>query len=146
MAIPWDTTGISDEDFPTAPDGVYEFKITSAEETKTKTKGYPAVVVRAQIIEALEHNGVGIMHQVTIMPGNMPGAGIAKKFLKSIGEPYEGKIDIVAMNWIGKKFTGYIIRDKYEGKTRNKIKWTQSYRPDENVSQKGKASDETIPF
>ena len=146
MDIPWDTTGISMDDFPTVPDGTYELKITNTESTVSKNSGNPLVIVDTEVIDSLEGNGVRIRHYVTIMPAKdengkpTPGAGIAKKFLKSIGEPFEGKIDIVPSNWKGKKFTAGIIREKYEGKLQNKIKWTQSYRPDENVIKK--ASEE----
>jgi len=128
MVIPWDTTGISAEDFPTAPDGTYEMEIANAEETKTKDKKYPMVIVDAKIIDSLEHNGVKIRYWVTIMPKGDSGAGISKKFIKSIGQPFEGKISIVATNWIGKKFTAGVTLEKYEGKLQNKIKYVTPYR------------------
>ena len=71
------------------------------------------------------------------------GAGIALKFLKSIGEPYEGEFKWNEKNWIGKKLKATIkhevaIQGKSAGKTFAKVAWVDPLN--------GEQADTEIPF
>jgi hypothetical protein len=56
------------------------------------------------------------------MPKDKPGAGMSVHFLKTIGQPYEGQVNIDSTQWVGSEFRGYVIQDEYQGKKGNKIK------------------------
>lgn len=87
----------------------------------TKEKNYPKVDFLAEVINDTEYNGERVFHSVTFMPKDKPGAGMAIHFLKTIGQPYEGKIKPDAQAWVGAKFMGYAITDEYKGKVKNKL-------------------------
>jgi len=46
---------------------------------------------------------------------------MALHFLKCIGEPHEGEIDIDPMDWERKTFMGKVVVSEYEGKKNNKL-------------------------
>lgn len=87
----------------------------------TKEAKYPKVDFLAEVIDDEEYNGERIFHTVTFMPKEKDGSGMAIHFLKTIGQPYEGKLKPDAQAWVGSKFMGYAITDEYKGKTKNKI-------------------------
>jgi len=95
----------------------------------TKEKKYPKVDFLAEVVDDEEFNGERIFHSVTFMPKGKDGAGMAIHFLKTIGQPYEGQIKPDCFNWVGKRFTGYVIEDEYNGKKKNKLGEIKLYEP-----------------
>lgn len=111
-------------------DGMKEYPF----EGYTKEKNYPKVDFLAEVIDDEEFNGERIFHSVTFMPKETegkptPGAGMAIHFLKTIGQPFEGKLQPDAQAWVGAKFLGYAIEDEYKGKKKNKIGEIKVYEP-----------------
>lgn len=111
-------------------DGSKEYPL----EGYTKEKNYPKVDFLAEVIDDEEFNGERVFHSVTFMPKETdgkptPGAGMAIHFLKTIGQPYEGKIKPDAQAWVGSKFMGYAITDEYKGKIKNKLGEIKVYEP-----------------
>lgn len=96
------------------PAGEYTFEIVKAEEGFTQ-KGLPMVKLMARVVEG-ECKGRGIFHNVTFLPNDSPGAGIAIHFLKSIGEPWEEaeNLDIDCTRWVGRQFVGNVIQEPYK--------------------------------
>jgi hypothetical protein len=134
MSFDFDGTGIVVEDKKfekkLLPKGNYDFEIVEFVskagnsyplEGKTKN-GDPKVDILAQVINSAEFDGERIFHSVTFMPKDKPGAGMAIHFLKTIGQPYEGKFNVNPEAWVGERFRGYVISDEYQGKKSNKIK------------------------
>jgi hypothetical protein len=102
----------------------------------TNEAKYPKVDILVKVINDPEYNDERIFHTVTFMPKDKKGAGMAIHFLKSIGQPWEGKFQVASNNWVGCQFKGYVITDEYKGKTKNKI---GEIKPMEEVK-------ESIPF
>lgn len=111
-------------------DGSKEYPL----EGYTTEKKYPKVDFLAEVIDDPEFNGSRVFHSVTFMPKETdgkqtPGAGMAIHFLKTIGQPYEGKISPNSEDWVGAKFLGYALEDEYKGKKKNKIGEIKVYEP-----------------
>lgn len=106
-------------------DGTKEYPM----EGFTKEAKYPKVDFLAEVIDDEEFNGERIFHTVTFMPKGKDGSGMAIHFLKTIGQPYEGKIKPDAQAWVGAKFMGYAVTDSYNGKTKNKLGEIKIYEP-----------------
>lgn len=87
---------------------------------KTKN-GDPKVDCLVKVINDPEFSDERIFHTVSFLPKDNKGAGMAIHFLKTIGQPWEGKFSVVPKNWVGRQFKGYIVQDEYLGKTKNKI-------------------------
>lgn len=133
------------------PKGWYDFEIityTTNDGTKTypmegftKEAKYPKVDLLLQVINNTQYQDVRVFHTVTFMPKEKDGSGMAIHFLKTIGEPYEGKLDIDSQDWIGKKLQGFAVTDEYKGKVKNKL---GEIKPIGEGEQKEKSDD--IPF
>jgi len=95
----------------------------------TKEKKYPKVDLLAEVIDDEEFNGERVFHSVTFMPKDKEGAGMAIHFLKTIGQPWEGKIAPDCSKWLGAKFTAYVLTDEYNGKIKNKLGEIKLYEP-----------------
>lgn len=89
----------------------------------------PMVNFLAEVIDDEEYNGERVFHTVTFLSKERPGAGISIHFLKTIGEPWEGKFAVNSDNWMGKRFMGFVINEEYKGKTKNKITEIKAYEP-----------------
>lgn len=92
-----------------APGGVYVLRVTEPKEGQTRNDD-PKVDCKI-VIDSGPFKGVWCYHTVAFLGrdenGNpMPGAGIAKHFLKIIGEPFEGNINVSGARWEGKRFKG----------------------------------------
>lgn len=134
MSFDFDSTGIVVEDKQFVkkllPKGNYDFEIVKFISKAGKVyplegttkNGDPKVDLLAQVINSAEFDGERIFHSVTFMPKDKQGAGMAIHFLKTIGQPFEGKISIDPAAWVGERFRGYVIEDEYQGKKSNKIK------------------------
>jgi len=101
------------EGFQLIPDGTYDFQITDVKEKKTSA-GYPMVNVECEIKNNAELNGQRIFHNVTFMPPEKSGSGISTHFLKVIGQPWEGAIEVDPLNWVGESFRAKVGTREYE--------------------------------
>jgi len=134
----YDATGVS-LDRPQRKlleEGWYTFRIRDVKESKSKRGDFMAKVT-CEVVENLLYTGTWVFHNVTFVPPTEKGAGMAVHFLKTIGEPWEGKIDIQIQHWLGAKFQGKVTITEYEGKKRNEIT---------EVKVVGEKSEEDIPF
>lgn len=137
----YDATGIEPSTQGSAkllPKGTYNFEIIEfvanngteyPREGYTKEKNYPKVDFLAEVVDDSTYNGERVFHSVTFMPKDAKGSGMAIHFLKTIGQPYEGKIQPDSSKWVGQRFTGYVIEDEYNGKKNNKISEVRLYEP-----------------
>ena len=122
----YNSTGVSMDSGPTAPDGDYWVKIVEASDEKDGSpriskNGDPIVNVRCEIDEG-EFLGTTFFHNVTFMPVNKKGAGMAVHFLKTIGEPWEGDVAVEPSAWTGKRFRAHLRVEKdLKGRPRNQI-------------------------
>lgn len=103
------------------PAGTYDLQITDTEERKTKNND-PMVNVTCEVINNPEFNGKTIFHNVSFLPKDKPGAGMASHFLKTINQPYEGSIEINPDNWVGEKFRAKVGEREYQKKDGTKMK------------------------
>lgn len=97
-------------------------------EGRTKNND-PMVNILCEVVDDPEFDGERVFHTVTFLPKDKPGAGMSVHFLKTLGEPWEGKFDVDTDSWIGKRFMGYVINEEYNGKTKNKITEVKLYEP-----------------
>jgi len=107
--------------FSLLPAGNYDLQITDTEERKTKNLD-PMVNVTCEIINNPEFNGKTVFHNVSFIPKDKPGAGIASHFLKCIGQPWEGAIEVNPENWMGAKFKAKIGEREYVKRDGTKVK------------------------
>lgn len=132
--------------FEPIPNGVYDLKIVEAEMGESK-KGYPMATVNFVVINDEKYADKSInFHRVVFMPNSNPGAWIAKAFLKAIGQPYKGNIEIDTDAWVGKKVTASVYTDEYEGKKFNKIKNPRAITNGTSDDEGSHLSDELDPF
>ena len=101
--------------------GKYELLITKVEEKKSKN-GYPMVNVTCEVQNNEEFNGAKVFHNVTFLPKDKPGAGMSTHFLKTIGEPWEGAIEVNPDAWVGEDFIAKISTREYDKKDGTKGK------------------------
>lgn len=144
--------------FDPAPDGVYRLAIVKTEE-KVSRNGNDMVNVEFEIDDIGEHFGKKVWHNVTFIPKGQKGAGMAVHFLKTIGEPFEGALQIDAINWIGKRcFAKLVTEMDSMGKSRNKIisilkedqilpvKSSEPTMTSDQAIEKSNHHDDSVPF
>lgn len=127
MGYKYDATGVdASGGFPIIEkEGWYPFKISVATPGESKNGNYQ-VTVDAVCMDARWYE-YSVRHWVTFLPKltaeGTPnrGAGMAIHFLKCIGEPWEGNLDVNPMAWEGKTFMGKVIVSEYQGKRNNKF-------------------------
>lgn len=142
----YDSTGVKmDGEFEAAPEGMYDLLVAKITDTKDgepwKTKnGDDYVSVECEIANG-EWQGKKIWHGVTFMDDtSRKGAGMAIHFLKSIGEPWQGKFDIDTDNWPGKIFRAKLkVGKDNQGRPRNEIAYLVS-------EDKPETDDDAVPF
>jgi hypothetical protein len=118
--IEFDATGIDmNKTYSLMPDGKYRLTIKSVEQSVTK-KGYTMFTVVFECEEP-DYLGSRVYHNVVVIPKGQKGEGMALSFLKAIGEPWEGKIQINPNNWLEKSAFAFVTQETYNQKTRNKI-------------------------
>ncbi len=154
MPFHYDQTGITPSSgFGPVPRGTYLVKIIRVEE-KRSSKGDPQVIVDYEVQDA-EYLGKKIRyHYVTFIGKDengkpKEGAGIAVHYLKTIGEPWEGPMDIDAQRWIGKLLRVYVIvEEDFNRNLRNTVKGVSSANAPAPVAPSGEAnlSNEEVPF
>jgi len=120
--VEYDATGVTlgKKERQLLPDGWYKFRIRDVKEAHSQ-RGHYMAKVTCEVVDNLLYNGTWVFHNVTFVPPGEKGAGMAINFLKVIGEPWEGKIDIQISHWLGAKFEGRVTTTEYEGKKRNEI-------------------------
>lgn len=140
MTRSYDATGIDlkQNTFEPLPDGNYTLIITKAEETESKNKNLMAKL-ECEVINNQEHNGRKVFHNVTFLDPGERGAGMAIHFLKTIGQPYEGKIDIDIPSWVGGQFKAKLKKASYVSPKTHQTVWKNEIKAVESV-------DQEIPF
>jgi hypothetical protein len=108
--------------------GFYPFRITVATPGQSKNGDFQ-VVVDSVCLDP-RWKDIPVRHWVTFLPKENKGAGMALHFLKCIGEPYEGVIDIHPMSWERKTFMGKVIINEYDGKRNNKFSEISAIKDD----------------
>jgi hypothetical protein len=118
----YDGTGVeASEGFPLITEEAwFPFRVITATMGKSKNKD-PMVTVDTVCLSP-KWKDFPIRHWVTFVPKDKPGAGIALHFLKCIGQPYEGVIDIKPEAWERKTFMGKVTISDYENKNGEKKK------------------------
>lgn len=137
MSFRYDATGIEPMGgFAPIPKARYLLRLESATPKRSKN-GDPMVVVDFKVHEGRYAGRRLRFHNVTFLPAESKGAGMALHFLKTIGEPFEGPIDIAPERWIGKLLVGHVDQEPdFNGVIRNVVKDVEIY--DENA--------EGVPF
>lgn len=140
MGRPYDATGIDPDavGFALLPDGKYTLKITKATEKASKN-GNLMASLECEVINNQEFNGRKVFHNVTFLAPSEKGAGMAIHFLKTISQPWEGKIEIDIPAWEGAQFIALIGKDTYfSNKTGKNV--------DKNEIKKVEKDASWIPF
>jgi hypothetical protein len=121
MGTRYDGTGVdASGGFPIIEkEGWYPFRIVSATQGKSKSGAFQ-VTVDCACLDPRWRDYI-VRHWVTFLPKEQKGAGMALHFLKCIGQPHEGVIDIEPMEWERKTFMGNVVISEYEGKKNNKL-------------------------
>lgn len=109
----------------------------------TKENNYPKVDMLLQVVDNDEYDDCRIFHTVTFMPEGKDGAGMATHFLKTINQPFTGKIDINPQAWVGERLIGYAVTDEYKGKIKNKLGEIKPVMVDPQAPLKAKSD---LPF
>lgn len=113
---------------------------------KTKN-GDPKVDVLTEVVDEGEWKGHRVFHTVTFLPKGKDGAGMSIHWLKTIGQPYEGKFKPDSRAWVGSRARGYAIEDEYMGKKKNK--WGEIKPLDETqaaMNAQTPAKKDDLPF
>lgn len=145
-----DATGIEADSKGTnkvLPKGWYDVEIIEftskagdvyPKEGRTKNND-PLVSILCEVMNDGEFKGERLFHSVTFLPAKKPdgtptpGAGMWVHFLKTIGQPFEGKIKIDPTQWVGAEFSAYVIQDEYKGRIKNKIGEIKPIKKDDGV-------------
>jgi len=145
MSFNYDATGVdASGGFPVIEDeGWFPFSIGVATEGKSKNGDYQVVVDTVCLNS--KWKDYGVRHWVTFLPPGSPGAGMAIHFLKCIGQPYEGALNVDPMAWERKNFMARVIVNKYKDdngneKTNNKLAEIRA------VDGQGTSVDNDDPF
>lgn len=121
MGTRYDGTGVdATGGFPIIEkEGWYPFRVVVATEGTSKNGNYQ-VTVDSSCLDPRWKDYM-VRHWVTFLPKDQKGAGMALHFLKCIGEPYEGVIDVEPLSWERKTFMGKVEVSEYQGKKNNKF-------------------------
>jgi len=126
------------------PRGIYNLEITSAVAGYTKETNRPKVTVDFRVIDSLQFAGRKVRyHTVVFIPEGEKGAGMALHFLKTIGEPFEGKLKVNTDSWIGKKLKATVDIDE---KGYNKVTNVMPYDYTEALDAPKTGDGSDIPF
>ena len=137
----YDATDVKEGEFVLIPDGEYVLEILEVAHKKTRNGDDMAVV------DFVVPDGRRIrFHNVTFLPADRNGAGMAVHFLKCLGEPHEGKVNVNLRNWIGKKLLGTVTSEQGKnGKWYNKVASVSAYQ-NVGTESPNPVSDDDIPF
>jgi hypothetical protein len=104
------------------------------------------VNILCQVINNSEFDGERVFHTVTFLKAGTPGAGMSIHFLKTIGQPFEGKISPDSSQWVGAEFAGYVIQEEYKGRIKNKISEIRPISKFKNPEIDAAAKSNNVPF
>lgn len=124
MSFDYDGTGVTPQqtgEFKLLPDGWYLLKVDEIEKVgQSKEKKHPLVTVNLKVADG-QYKGNGIRyHNITFLPKDEPGAGMAIHWLKSIGQPWENKFKVSPKSWVGAMFYGQ-VKSRKKSEDSNKI-------------------------
>ena len=142
-----------DKGFEVLPRNRYDLEIIEVAPGVSKN-GFNMATLALRVCNSLTHAGRMVKFQrVTFLPSENPGAFIALKFLKAIGEPYKGDFDIVPSRWVNKKFNASVGIETYEGKNgdtreKNTVEFATAtpYNGPEETFAPAADSEPEIPF
>lgn len=116
----YDSAGVKLDDRLPLPPGKYHQVIVSVEEKLSKN-GDNQVEVNS-VVDQPGYPAKKMRNWVTFLPPDKSGAGMAIHFLKTIGEPWEGKFTVTPNNWVGKRFLSVVgTRTSSQGREFNDI-------------------------
>lgn len=125
MRMSRDYSGVQEaKDYSPAPPGVYALQIEEIEEKdrdgnpmQTKNSD-PMVRVQLMIIGETPYYGKTLFTNVVFFPADAKGAGFTKHWLRVIGEPHDGTVDIDTVRWSKRKFIGRLGIESYTDRNR----------------------------
>ena len=141
------------EGFSILPDGTYMFEIAEKEDTYS-SKGDVMINITLRCIEE-DRSGALVWDRILIPLPESPShkvIGRTKRFLHSIGEPYQGNFDVDTDNWVGKTIEAKISKGEWNGRPKNVIdKYNlQAGNKDVNTSnsqpKSNKQEEPDLPF
>lgn len=142
----YNSEGVKMNDYVEIPDGEYILRITDAT-PGTTANGDDKVTVDYEIVGG-DYNLEKIKFHTVVFFKNREskGAGITLKFLRAIGEPYEGQFSWDERNWVGKKLKAMIMQEvatqgKHAGKKFPKIQWVNPVDGGPEA-----AAEDVVPF
>jgi len=125
--------------------GWYPFRIALETEGESKNGNYQ-VTVDCSCLDP-RFKDYMVRHWVTFLPKEQKGAGMALHFLKCIGQPHEGVIDVNPFAWERKVFMGKVEISEYQGKKNNKFSEINSMVDAEKLQMAGTSvAEEPSPF
>jgi len=102
MSFTQDFTNVDEvEDRTPVPQGVYILKVVNVKLGNSREKGFPMPTVDFVIEGGQFANRKILYHNVVFLPPSQKGAGIAKRFLKALGLPHEGVVQVNPLKWLG---------------------------------------------
>lgn len=119
---------VPSESMQPIPRGDYPMEIVNVLHGKSKASGTEMVTVTAKILSGAPA-GRTMKYYVMFHPQGHPSVGMTLHFLKTIGEPYEGEFEWDEVNWIGKKFTGTVEWENFNGSPTSKLKKLRPLEP-----------------
>lgn len=139
MSFQYNATGIQPTGgFAPIPKGRYLLRIESVVEKRSRN-GDPMIVVNFIVHEGRYAARRIRFHNVTFLPAESKGAGMAIHFLKTIGEPYEGPLDIESERWINRLLIGHVDQEPdINNVLRNVVKDVEPHS--------GEEGEDGIPF
>lgn len=110
------------------PAGKYNLRIVEAVE-KTSKNGDPMAVVHYEVVDGTQAGRHVKFHYVVFFNDKKaPGAGMSKRYLEIIGQPFEGKIVVNPQAWIGSVVTAKVIHEKgQDGNDYARVKFVDKY-------------------
>jgi hypothetical protein len=112
MGFEVDLEGIMTQGGGLIPEAKYNLRIVSAVE-KTSKKGDPMVAVDYEVMDGPFAGRLLKYHYVVFFRDKeVSGAGLAKHYLKVIGQPHEKKVLVDCREWLGKCLVGKVVHEK----------------------------------
>lgn len=135
------------------PAGRYNLRIVAAKETVSK-KGDPMVMVDYEIMDGQYAGRPVKFHCVVFFKDKTSnGAWMSKLYLKTIGLPSDGSVNVDATQWIGRCLVGKIELEKNKNKPEDKteyprVKFFEKYEIDYTIPVENNFTNdvELVPF
>ena len=128
----YDGEGIQPSGDFTVPEDEYVLRIAKVKPQRSKIKedgtgNYPQVVVDLVVDEGPRKGFPVSFHYVTFLPKEARAAGMAIHWLKSIGEPWEGKFKVQPGRWLNRTIRAFLEVKEFNGIKNMKIKWVKPH-------------------